>query len=100
MEENSHTIPLFIFFQGTADRACLGEVNTSGSLSSEGVGYGGGLVPDGLVGSGALKDPKAGLRRDVVLTDLQGGGFGEGVAECRFPHLPGGGQTMARWLVG
>lgn len=50
-----------LFFQGTADRAHLGEVRTSGSLSSEGAGCGGGLVPDSQMGRRALKDPKARL---------------------------------------
>lgn len=62
MEENSHTISLFIFSgSGGAggDKACLWEVRTSGRLSSEGAGCGGGLVPDGPLGSKAPDDPKS-----------------------------------------
>lgn len=53
--EFSHNLPVY-FFQGLGDKLC-----TPGTLSSEGAGCGGGLMPDGLLGNRAPKDSKSEL---------------------------------------
>lgn len=49
--EFSHNLPVY-FFREWWDRAYLWEVRTSGRLSSERVGYEGGFVSDGPLGTG------------------------------------------------